>query len=86
MDLAGAVEEQAVGHLHDVGLVEDGDLFAMAAGGVAEGVAGDARAGGAAGDFQAGDDAGDDFVFDAAVKAFGVFADDDHVDAFDSGS
>ena len=51
----------------------------------AERVAGDAGAGGAAGDFQAGDDAGDDFVFDAAVKAFGVFADDDHVDAFVAG-
>ena len=85
VNLAGAIEEEAIGHLHDVGLVENGDLFAMPTRGVTESVARDARAGGFAGDFQAGDDAGDDFVFDAAVEAFGVFADDDHVDAFVAG-
>ena len=45
VDAAGAVEKQAVGHLHDVGLVEHRDLSALPAGGVAKGKPGDARAG-----------------------------------------
>ena len=53
VDAAGAAEEQAVGHLHDVGLVEDGDLLPVAARGVAEGEAGDARAGRLGGDLEA---------------------------------
>ena len=37
-----------------------------------------------ASDFEAGDDTGDDFVFDAAVKPFGVLANDDQIDVFKS--
>jgi hypothetical protein len=80
--LRAQFRNKAVAELHDVGLVEDGDFLAMAARGIAERIAGDARAGDFAGDLEAGDNPGDDFIFDAAVKAFGVLADDDHVDAF----
>ena len=65
--------------------MEDGDAFTVAFGGIFEGVAGDARAGGFGGDFEAGDDAGHDFVFDAAVEALGVFANDDQVNIFVAG-
>lgn len=82
VNLPGAIQEKAVGQLHDVGFVEDGDFLAMPSRGVAKGIARDARAGGPAGDFEAGDDAGDDLIFDAAVEAFGVFANDHHVDIF----
>ena len=47
--------------------------------GVAEGVPRDARAGGLAGHLQARHHAGHHLVLDAAVKAFGVLADDHHV-------
>src|SRR5439155_795554 len=33
-------------------------------------------------DFQAFDDAGNDFVLEAGVEVFGIFADDDDVDIF----
>ena len=45
MNLACAIEKQAVGQFHDVCFVEDGDGFAMSPGGVSEGIASDARAG-----------------------------------------
>ena len=41
-DLAGDLQEQAVGHLEDVGLVHRGDLLAAVGDGVVEGVAHDA--------------------------------------------
>jgi hypothetical protein len=82
--LARAIEEQAVRHLHDVGLMKDGDFLAMPAGGVAEGEAGDAHARIFGGDLDAGDDAGDDFVFDAAIEAFGIFTNDDQIDVVEA--
>jgi len=59
--------------------------FLVAAVGVLEGVFGDAHATGLGSDLHRRDHAGDDFVFDAAVEALGVLADDDQVDAFVSG-
>ena len=80
IDPSGTVEEQPVGQLHDVRLVEHRDLAAVAARGVAEPISGNAHAGGLGGDLHAGHHARYDLILDAAVEAFGVFADDHHVD------
>ena len=83
--LRAQLEEQAVGQLHDVGLVEDRDLLALPAwwrSGTRSARCACRRLSVAT--FRLRDDAGHDFVFDAAVQAFGVLADDDHVDVFEA--
>ena len=82
---AAAAEKQPVAHLHDVGLVEDGDLAAPPAGGIAKGPAGNPRAGGLGGHLQAHDHVVGNLVLGAAVKPFGVFAHEDEVDVFKAG-
>lgn len=75
----GAAEE-TVGELHDVGLVDAGDLLAVVGQGEAEGELGDALRLGAGDDLERLDDAGHALVLEAAVLALGVLADDAHVD------
>ena len=53
--------------------------------GIVEGEAGDARRGLLGDDLQAFDDAGHDFVLEAGVEIFGIFADDDDVYAIEVG-
>lgn len=79
-DLASHVEEEAVGHLHDGGLVHDADLLAADGLGVLEGVPEDALAGLARDELDALHDAVDDDVLNARVFTLGVLADEDGVD------
>ena len=88
-DFARAAQEEAVGELHDVGLVDGVDFFAAMLAGVLEGKLGDARGAFFGDDLDGFNDAGNDFVLQADVLAFSVFADDDEIDAgqfgFESG-
>ena len=77
-------KKQAVGELHDVGFVDGVNFLAAVFLGVLEGELGDAGGGDFGDDFQAFDDAGNDFVLEAGVEIFGVFADQDDVDVFKS--
>lgn len=84
----GALEggaEQAVGELHDVGLVDAGDLLTVVGQGEAEGELGDALRLGAGDDLERLDDAADGLVLEARVLTLGVLADDAHVDALVAG-
>ena len=81
-DAAAGAQEQAVAELEDVRLVDAGDALAALAAGRFEREPGDPLGRRLGDDAQAFDDAGHDFVLQAAVEAFGVFADDDQVDVF----
>src|SRR6185437_3400298 len=80
-DFPRALEEQAVGHLHDVGLVNGVDLLPIVFARVLKGEFCDAGGTLAGDDFEGLDNSGNDFVFEADVLPFGVFADDDEIDA-----
>ncbi len=84
-DGAYGFEEEAVGELHDVGFVNGGDALAVIALRVLKGELGNAGGGFFGDDFEAFDDAGNDFVFEAGVEVFGIFADDDDIDAIEAG-
>jgi hypothetical protein len=78
--LAGGVEEEAVGHLHDGGLVDGADLVLADLLGVLKGVAEDAL-GSLAGDELDGlDNTVDNDVLDARVFSLGVLTDENGVD------
>lgn len=80
-DIAGGVEEETIGHLHDGGLVDNADLLAVDGAGLLEGVAEDTL-GSLAGDELDGlDNAIDNDVLNARVLALGVFTDEDGVNA-----
>lgn len=80
-DLAGGVEEETIGHLHDGGLVDNADLLAVDGAGLLEGVAEDTL-GGLAGDELDGlDHTIDNDVLNARVLALGVLTDKDGVNA-----
>ncbi len=79
-DVVEAFEEQAVGELHYVRLVNGGDLFAAVGFGEFEAVSGDARRGFFGDDLDAFDHARDDDVLEAGVEVFGVLAHDDEVE------
>lgn len=86
--LGGLVEgaaEQTVGQLHDVGLVDAGDLLAAVGEGKGEGELGDALRLGAGDDLEGLDDAGDALVLEARVLALGVLTDDAQVDVLVAG-
>ena len=78
-DRSGTAQKKAVGHLHDVGLVDTVDLPAFVLARVVEGEAGDAGTSLFGDDLQTFDDARHYFVLDAGVEAFGIFANDDEV-------
>lgn len=78
-DLAGGVEEETIGHLHDGGLVDDANLLAVDGAGLLESVAEDTL-GSLAGDELDGlDDAIDNDVLNARVLALSVLTDEDGV-------
>jgi hypothetical protein len=78
--LAGSVEEETVGHLHDGGLVDGANLVLANLLGVLEGVTEDAL-GSLAGDELDGlDNTVDNDVLDARVFSLGVLTDEDSVD------
>ena len=81
--LGGVVEgvaEEAVGQLHDVGLVDARDLLAVVGQGEGEGELGDALRLGAGDDLEGLDDPGHGLVLEPAVLALGVLPDDAQVD------
>jgi hypothetical protein len=80
-DAARTLEEEAVRELHDVGLVDGGDLAAPVLLRVFEGVARDAGAGGLGHHLEALHDAGRHPVLDARVEALGVLPEDHQVDS-----
>lgn len=79
-DVVKGAAEEAVGELHNVGLVDAGHLGAAVGEGEAKGEAGDALRLGAGDDLEGLDDAGDGLVLEARVLALGVLADDAQVD------
>ena len=83
-DSPGTSNEQAVAHLHDVGLVDGGDALPPHALRVVEGKVRDARRRALGDDLQAFDDAGNDFVLETRVQIFGVLAHDDEIDVLES--
>ena len=79
-DLLGALDEQAVGQLHDGGLVDDNDLVSAGGLGVLEGVSDDSLGGLLGDQLDRLDDAGNNDVLDTGVLTLGVFSDQDGVD------
>ena len=79
-DRRAALEEEAVGQLHDVGLVDGRDLVPAVGDRVLEGVPGDPLGRGAGDDLDALGGVLADHVLDAGVQVLGVLADDDQVD------
>ena len=78
-DIAGGVEEETVGHLHDGGLVDDADLLAADLLGVLEGESQDTLAGLPGDQLDALDDTINHDVLDARVFTLGVLANQDGV-------
>ena len=78
--IAGGVEEETVGHLHDGGLVDDADLLAADLLGVLEGEAQNTLAGLPGDQLDALDDTINHNVLDARVLALRVLSDQDGVD------
>ena len=79
------LQEEPVGHLHDVRFVYRGHFFAAVRACVLEREARDARRGTLRDDLQRLDDARHHLMLQAAVQIFRVFADDDQIDVFESG-
>ena len=84
-DLLTALEEEAVRELHDVRLVDRGDLAATVLHRVLEGVARDPLRRGAGDDLDALRGVGPDTVLDPGVEILGVLAHDDQVDVVVAG-
>src|SRR5690242_16254244 len=78
-DVAGAAQEEAIGKLHDVGLVDGVNLLALVLAGVFEGETGNAGRSFLGDDLEALNHAGHDFMLNAGVKALGIFANDNEV-------
>ncbi|KAL9582181.1 MAG: hypothetical protein Q9203_005599, partial [Teloschistes exilis] len=78
-DVAGRVQEQSVGHLHDCRLVYRTDLRPAYILGVLESESEDALRGFSGDEFDALNDAVDDHMLDPRVLSFGVLADEDCV-------
>ena len=78
-DLAEGAQEQAVGQLHDVGLVDCRDLFAAVFAGIVKCKAADLLARGAGDELDAVGDLVVQHILDALVEILGVLAHDDKV-------
>lgn len=74
-DLADSVAEKAVGQLHNVGLVDAGDLAAVVGQGKGESKLGNALRLGTCDDLERLDDAADGLVLETRVLSLGVFTD-----------
>jgi hypothetical protein len=79
-DALDSVAEQSISKLHDVGLVDAGDLLAVVGERKGEGELGDALRLLAGDDLERFDDAADRLVLEARVLALGVLTDDAEVD------
>ena len=79
-DRPATLEEEAVGQLHDVGLVDGGHLVAAVGDRVLEGEPGDPFRGLAGDDLDALGGITADHVLDPGVEVLGVLADDDEID------
>src|SRR3954468_28155 len=80
---AATLEEEAVAEFHDVGLVDRSDALASELARVLERELRDPRRGLLGDDLDALDNAGDDLVLEPGIEVFGVFADDDQIDALE---
>ena len=83
--LAGGVEEETVGHLHDGGLVDSANLVQANLLGVLEGEAQDTLRGSASDELDGLDNTVDNDVLDARVFTLGVLTDEDSVDTIVGG-
>lgn len=77
--------EETVSQLHDVGLVNAGDLLAVVGQSEVEGELGDALRLGAGDDLKGLDDTGDRLVLEARVLTLGVLTDDCEIDTLVAG-
>jgi len=84
-DLLDGVAEQTVGQLHDVGLVDAGDLLAVVGEGESKGELGDALRLCAGDDLERLNDALDRLVLETRVLSLGVLTDDAEVDVLVAG-
>lgn len=84
-DLVEGAAEQTIGELHDVGLVDAGDLLATVGEGEREGELGDALRLGAGDDLEGLDNTVDALVLEARVLTLGVLSDDAQVDVLVAG-
>jgi len=84
-DLLDGVAEKTVGQLHDVGLVDAGDLLAVVGQGKGVGELGNALRLCAGDDLERLDDAVDRLVLEARVLSLGVLTDDAEVDVLVAG-
>lgn len=78
--LAGGVQEETIGHLHDGGLVDSADLVLANLLGVLEGVTEDTLGSLAGNELDGLDDTIDNDVLDARVFSLGVLTDENSVD------
>src|SRR5262249_60927265 len=78
------VQKEAIGFLHDVRLMNGGDLLASVLFRELEGEHSDSRAGFLCHDLQRFDDAGNDFMLESGIQAFRVFPYDDEIDVAES--
>lgn len=84
-DLVEGAAEETVGQLHDVGLVDTGDLLAVVGESEAEGELGDALGLGAGDDLERLDDTLHGLVLEARVLTLSVLTDDAQVDVLVAG-
>ena len=84
-DVVEGVAEETISQLHDVGLVDAGNLGAAVGEGKGKGEAGNALRLGAGDNLERLDDAGDALVLEARVLALGVLTDDAQVDVLVAG-
>lgn len=84
-DLLAGVAEETIGQLHDVGLVDAGNLLAAVGLGEREGELGDSLRLGVGDDLERLDDAGHALVLETAVLSLGVLTDDAQVNVLVSG-
>jgi hypothetical protein len=78
-DLSASLEEHAVGHLHNSGLVDGGDPVSAADLGVVEGVSGDSLRRLVGNELDRLDDSGNELVLNTTVLSLGVLSDEDGV-------
>lgn len=84
-DALAGVEEETVTELHDVGLVDTGDLLAVVLDGKVESETGNALGLGTGGDLERLYDTGVGLVLETRVLSLGVFTDDGKVDVLVAG-
>lgn len=79
-DILADAEEETIGHLHDVGLVDGGDVVTTLGPGILKGVPGASFTGLLGDELDALDDATDDLVLNATVLTLSVLTNEDGVD------